>query len=244
MPITWMASWAALATSGSSLRANGRRSATTSGSPMLPRTEITIGTCLPSFSASPNRGSARRPALVSRIPAIVRTSSSSAARASIRTRPAASIPVTPHTAFEANSRAAAPIFIPRLAIRLAQMPFGACATFSLELLRNRMTFPYTRVPRRSVTEPHWEDVLLDSTVAKPLTASIGQDYKIEARTHRHHLLRVSKVGRVSSVHWTTRQNKLFHFQSERSRDHCNAATLPPAAVCEHVIQTLPANPPQ
>ena len=175
MPITWMASRAALATSGSSLRANGRRSAKISGSPMLPRTEIAIGTCRPSFSASPSRGSARRPALVSRIPAIVRTSSSSAASASTRTRPAASIPVTPHTAFEANSRAAAPIFIPCLATRLAQMSFEACATISLELIRNRMTLPYTRVARRFVTEPDREDVLLDSIVAKPLTTSIGQD---------------------------------------------------------------------
>ena len=241
MPITWIASWAAFATSGSSLRANGRRSATTSGSPMLPRTEMTIGTCRPSLSASPNRGSARRPALVSRIPAIVLTSSSSAASASTNTRPAASIPVTPHTAFEANSRAAARIFMPRLAARPAQMSFDASATNMVsELIRNRVTLPYTRVPRRFVTEPHWEDVLLDSTVAKLLTASIGQDYKIEARTYRHHVVRVSKVRRVSSVNWTTQQNELVDLQSEPGRNHCNAA---PMAVCEHVIQTLLANPP-
>ena len=127
--------------------------------------------------------------------------------------------------------------LPSLATRFAQMSSGARSTLS-ELIRNRMTLPYTRIPRRFVTEPHREYVLLDSIVAKPLSASIGQDDKIEARTYGHHILCVYKVRRVSSVNWTTQQNKLFHFQSELTRDHRNAAAV---AVCEHVTQTRDPN---
>ena len=99
-PMTRMASRAAFATSGSLLWARGWRSGRTAGSPMLPSTPMTIGRCRPSFSASSSKGSALRPALVSSMPAIVRSSSSSDARASMSERPTADWPVTPHSARE------------------------------------------------------------------------------------------------------------------------------------------------
>ena len=120
----------------------------------------------------------------------------------------------------------------------ALLPTGALPADPPSLAGSRRSFAHPH-PRQRAPRPGRGLRLLDSIVAKPLTASIGQDYIIEARTDRHHLLCVSKVRRVPSVNWTTQENKLVHFQSELTREHRNTATV---AVCKHVIQTLPANP--